>query len=124
VRRWREEAPESVDAKRPSRAKASTAALARIACRRIFGNQRRALGHPAGAFGLQSAQAVCFEAVATLLQVALEKRTTRYPPTPYDDRKSAQAFGNTGDSGAPLRKRVRNCMKMLGLHACDKKQKS
>jgi len=37
-----------VDAKRPPRATASTAALARIACRRFFDGQRRALGHPAG----------------------------------------------------------------------------
>jgi len=65
VRRWREEAPASVGAKRPSRAKASTAALDPIACRRFFDGQRRALGHPAGAFGPQSTQAVCFDAVAT-----------------------------------------------------------
>jgi len=48
VRRSREEATAAVDAKRPSKAKASTAALDPIACRRFFEGQRRALGHPAG----------------------------------------------------------------------------
>jgi hypothetical protein len=37
-----------MDAKRPLRARASTAALARIACRSFFDGQRRALGRPAG----------------------------------------------------------------------------
>jgi len=48
VRRWREEATASVDAKRASTTRASTAALDLIACRRFFDGQRRALGHPAG----------------------------------------------------------------------------
>jgi hypothetical protein len=29
-----------------------------------------------------------------------------------------------GDIGLPLRKRVRNCMKLPGLQGCDKKQRS
>ena len=33
---------------------------------------------------------------------------------PRGDRKSAEALENRGDSGAPLRKRVRNCMKIQG----------
>ena len=37
-----------MDAKRPLKARVSTAALAPIACRRFFDGQRRALGHPAG----------------------------------------------------------------------------
>ncbi len=43
---------------------------------------------------------------------------------PRGDRKSAQALGDKGDSGAPLRKRVRNCMEILGLYVCDKKKRS
>jgi hypothetical protein len=50
-----------VDAKRPlstrARTRASTAALARIACRRVFDSQRRALGHPAGFSGLNARSA-------------------------------------------------------------------
>jgi hypothetical protein len=41
--------------------------------------------------------------------------------TPRGDRKSAEAPQNRGDSVAPLRKRVRNCMKLLGLHGCNRK---
>ena len=43
--------------------------------------------------------------------------------TPYRDRKSAEAAQNKGDSRAPLHKRVRNYMKLLGLQGCDRKQK-
>ena len=43
---------------------------------------------------------------------------------PRGDRKSAEAIENIGDSGAPLRKRVRNCMNLLCLHGCNKKQRS
>jgi hypothetical protein len=46
------------------------------------------------------------------------------PPTPYHDQKSAQATENKGVIGAPLRKRVRNCMKMLCLQVCDKEQRT
>jgi hypothetical protein len=58
VRRWREETPASVDAKRPlstgARTKASTAALAQLASRSFLDGQRRALGHPAGFWGLSA----------------------------------------------------------------------
>src|SRR5258707_9646261 len=43
---------------------------------------------------------------------------------PRRDRKSAETAQNRGDSVAPLRKRVRNCMKLLGLHGCNRKQRS
>jgi hypothetical protein len=39
------------------------------------------------------------------------------------DRESAQALGNKGHSGAPLRKRVRKRMKIQGLYVCDKKDR-
>src|SRR6266446_5946238 len=41
---------------------------------------------------------------------------------PRGDRKSAQTIENRRDSGAPLRKRVRNRMKLQGLQGCDSKQ--
>jgi hypothetical protein len=44
--------------------------------------------------------------------------------TPGVDRKSAQVIEYTADSGAPLRKRVRNHMKTQGLRGCNKKQRS
>src|SRR5258706_7726158 len=43
---------------------------------------------------------------------------------PRCDRKSAEAIENGRDSSAPLRKRVRNCMKLLDLEGCDRKQRS
>src|SRR6266478_4675320 len=47
---------------------------------------------------------------------------TRYHH-PRGDRKSAEAIENRRDSDAPLRKRVRNCMKLLRLQGCDRKQR-
>src|SRR6266436_1757619 len=46
----------------------------------------------------------------------------RIPPTPYQHQKSAQAVENMRVIGFPLRKRVRNRLKMLGLHVYDKEQ--
>src|ERR1700730_10725585 len=43
---------------------------------------------------------------------------------PRGDRKSVEAVDNRGDSRAPLRKRVCNCMKLRGLQGCDRKQGS
>ena len=43
---------------------------------------------------------------------------------PHGDGKSAEAIENRRDSGAPLRKRVRNRMKLLGLQGRDRKQRS
>jgi hypothetical protein len=43
---------------------------------------------------------------------------------PRGDGKSAQALGCKGDNGAPLRKRVRKRMKILGLYVRDKKEGS
>jgi len=43
---------------------------------------------------------------------------------PRGDRKSAEAIENRRDGGAPSRKRVRNCMKLLELQGCDRKQRS
>src|SRR5258706_5988461 len=43
---------------------------------------------------------------------------------PRFDRRSAEAVDNSSDSGAPLRERVRNCMKLLGLQGCDSKRRS
>ena len=43
---------------------------------------------------------------------------------PRGDRKSAEAIENGRDSAAPLRKRVRNLLTMLGLHGCNRKQRS
>src|SRR6266446_5072821 len=43
---------------------------------------------------------------------------------PRGDRKSAQVTEGVGLVGLPLRKRVRNCMKLQGLQGCDKKQRS
>jgi hypothetical protein len=40
---------------------------------------------------------------------------------PRCDRKSAEPIENGRDSLAPLRERVRNCMKLHGLHVCDSK---
>ena len=40
------------------------------------------------------------------------------------DRKSAEAIENGGDSGLPLRKRVRNLMIMLGLQGCDRRERA
>jgi len=42
---------------------------------------------------------------------------------PRGDRKSAETIENRRDGGAPLRKRVRNRMKLLGLQGCDRKQR-
>jgi hypothetical protein len=42
---------------------------------------------------------------------------------PRGDRKSAETLENRGDSGAPLRKRARNRMKIQGLQGCDRKQR-
>src|SRR5882762_5079206 len=39
---------------------------------------------------------------------------------PRGDRKSAQVTEGAGFGGLPLRKRVRNCMKVQGLQGCDK----
>ena len=44
--------------------------------------------------------------------------------SPYGDGKSAEAIENRGDRGFPTRKRVGNCMKMRGLHVCDKQQRT
>src|SRR5258706_3841630 len=43
---------------------------------------------------------------------------------PRGDRKSVEAVENRRDSCAPLRERVRNCMKPLELQGCDRKQRS
>ena len=43
---------------------------------------------------------------------------------PRGDRKSAEAIENRRDSGAPLRKRVRNRMIMLGLQGCDRRERT
>jgi hypothetical protein len=45
-------------------------------------------------------------------------------PHPYHDQKSAQATENKGVTGEPLRKRVRNCMKILCLQGYDKEQRT
>jgi hypothetical protein len=42
---------------------------------------------------------------------------------PCYDRKSAESLDNTGNSGAPLRKRVRKFIKTLGLQGCNKKER-
>jgi len=41
---------------------------------------------------------------------------------PRGDRKSAQSIENTRVRGPPMRKRVRNRMKIWGLQGCDKKE--
>jgi hypothetical protein len=43
---------------------------------------------------------------------------------PRGDRKSAETIENRVNRGFPLRKRVRNCMKMRDLHVCDKQQRT
>jgi hypothetical protein len=43
---------------------------------------------------------------------------------PRGDRKSAQGIGNNRDIELPLRKRVRNRMKLLGLQGYDRKERS
>jgi len=43
---------------------------------------------------------------------------------PRHDGKSVQGIENRRVRGAPLRKRVRNYMKMLGLQGCDRKETS
>jgi len=39
-------------------------------------------------------------------------------------KKSAEAIENRGNRGHPPRKRVCNCMKMLGLLVCNKQQRA
>jgi hypothetical protein len=51
-----------------------------------------------------------------------EKSTRGYHPR--GDRKSAEAIEKRRDNGAPLRKRVRNRMKLQGLQGCDRKEKT
>jgi len=43
---------------------------------------------------------------------------------PRGDRKSAEAIEKRRDNGAPLRKRVRNRMKLQGLQGCDRREKT
>src|SRR5260370_7761650 len=43
---------------------------------------------------------------------------------PRGDRKRVEAVENRRDSCAPLRERVRNCMKPLELQGCDRKKRS
>jgi hypothetical protein len=43
---------------------------------------------------------------------------------PRDDRKSAEAVESRRDNGVPLRKRLRNRMKLQGLQGCDRKEKT
>ena len=43
--------------------------------------------------------------------------------TPYGDGRGAEAIENRRNRRFLLRKRVRNCMKMRGLHVCDKQYK-
>ena len=78
--------------------------------------------HCGKADSTQGVKCRCLTCGALLLISSLKYVDTPHPPR--CDQKSAQVYESKGVSRAPLRKRVRNLLKMHGLHVCNKKQKA